>query len=410
MAIVKPFKAIRPTPEKAKDVAALPYDVYKRYEAKEEIQDKPYSFLRIDRAETTLDDSIDMYDPVVYQKAKENLQEFIDNGILVQDEAPHFYLYELEMDGRTQTGLVASCSVDDYLDHTIKRHEMTRRDKEEDRVNHVDVLNANTGPIYLTYKNTDEIDQIIKNEKAKEPVVDFTADDGIAHRVWVIDDLDTVKDLETSFGGVDNLYIADGHHRCASAARVSQMRRDEHPDYTGDEEFNYFLAVLFPSEELKILDYNRVVKDLNGLTKDEFLDKISEKFTVNKVDHPYRPEEKATFGLYLDGDWYELIFKEDIPEDIVDSLDVSILYNNLLSPVLGIEDPRTDKRIDFVGGIRGLEELERRANSDMKVAFSMYPTDITELIEIADQNKLMPPKSTWFEPKLRSGLFIHDLD
>lgn len=409
MAIVKPFKAIRPHSDKAADVAALPYDVYNRQEAKEEIKDKPLSFLRIDRAETTMDDSVDLYDASVYQKAKENLESFITEGALIQDEIPSFYLYELTMDGKSQTGLVASCSVDEYNDQTIKRHEMTRRDKEEDRVNHVDVLDANTGPIYLTYKKTKDTQDLIDEAKKAKAVYDFVSDDGIRHRVWTVDDPKLVKDLEKAFGGVENLYIADGHHRCASAARVANMRREQNPGYTGDEEFNYFLSVLFPSNELRILDYNRVVKDLNGLSVEEFLDKVKEHFEVTPSEKAVRPESKADFGMYLDGKWYDLKFKDEIPDDSVASLDVSILYDNILNPILGIEDPRTDKRIDFVGGIRGLKELERRANSDMKVAFSLYPTGIDELIEIADNERLMPPKSTWFEPKLRSGLFIHKL-
>lgn len=409
MAKIKPFKAIRPTEELAGQVAALPYDVYNRSEAKEEIQDKPYSFLRIDRAETTLDDSVGTYEPQVYDQAKRNLEDFMDKEYLVQDDKPNFYLYELTMNGREQTGIVACCDVDDYLNHTIKRHEQTRKDKEQDRINHVDVLDANTGPIYLTYKENPTAKEIIKQEKENPAAYDFTSDDNVRHRVWVIDDPQMIEELQHSFEEVDNLYIADGHHRCASAVSVALKRREENPDYNGDEEFNSFLSVIFPSEELKILDYNRVVRDLNGLSKEEFLDKVAEKFEIQEEDEPVKPEQKATFGMFLDNQWYKLTLKDKIPENIIPSLDVSILYDNLLGPVLGIQDPRTDKRIDFVGGIRGLKELEKRTNTDMEVAFSLYPTDITELIEIADQDLLMPPKSTWFEPKLRSGLFIHKL-
>ena len=413
MATIKAFKAVRPVPEKAADVAALPYDVYNREEAAAAVYGKYDSFLRVDRPESTLDHRMNMYDPYVYEQAAKNLQKLYDRRVIAQDEKPCLYVYELVMDGRSQVGLVACTAVDEYLDGTIKKHELTREDKEIDRIKHVDACNANTGPIFLTYRDQPAIDEIIAGVMDKTPVYDFTADDGVVHRVWVIDDEATIGKLVEDFKAVPNLYIADGHHRSASAVKVGLMRREQHPDYKGDEEFNYFLSVLFPDKQLAIMDYNRVVKDLNGLTADEFLKALEEKFVVEKKGkEPVRPAEKATFGMYLDGVWYLLKAKEGIYDaaDPVASLDVAILQDNVLVPILGIQDIRTDKRIDFVGGIRGLKELERRANSDMKLAFSMYPTSIEELMNIADAGLLMPPKSTWFEPKLRSGLFIHNLD
>lgn len=413
MATIKPFKAVRPVPEKAADVAALPYDVYNREEAAAAVYGKYDSFLRVDRPESTLDHRMNMYDPFVYEQAAKNLQRLYDRHVIVQDEKPCLYIYELVMDGRSQTGLVACTAVDEYLDNTIKKHELTREDKEQDRIKHVDACNANTGPIFLTYRDQPSIDEIIDTVKQQEPVADFVAEDGITHRVWVIDQDDQIERLVENFKDVPNFYIADGHHRSASAVKVGLMRREQHPDYQGDEEFNYFLSVLFPDNQLAIMDYNRVVKDLNGLSKDAFLEALRDKFTIeNKGKDAVRPPEKASFGMYLDGEWYLLKAKEGIydPEDPVASLDVAILQDQVLIPILGIQDIRTDKRIDFVGGIRGLEELERRVKSDMTVAFSMHPTSIAELMAIADAGLLMPPKSTWFEPKLRSGLFIHNLD
>lgn len=409
MATIKPFKAIRPTKETAKDIAALPYDVYNRKEAKEEIQDKPLSFLRIDRGETTLDDSVDIYDPLVYQHAKDIYNQFLEEGKFVREEEPAFYIYELTMDGKSQTGLVATCSVDEYIDNTIKKHELTREDKEQDRINHVDTLDANTGPIFLTYRNKKEINNLIDDLKQEEPFVSFESDDNVRHRVWIVNNKEVLDELVNYFKDVDNFYIADGHHRCASAIAVAKKRREAFKDYSGDEEFNYFLSVLFPDNNLNILDYNRVVKDLNGLSKEEFLKALDKDFIVELKEDIVKPEQKGTFGMFLDDNWYLLTYKGENPDNIIDNLDVSILNNNLLQPILGIKDPRTDKRIGFVGGIRGLKELEDRVHDDMEVAFSMYPTSIEELITIADNNLLMPPKSTWFEPKLRSGLFVHEL-
>ncbi|NLN96949.1 MAG: DUF1015 domain-containing protein [Eubacteriaceae bacterium] len=413
MATIRPFPALRPIPEKAADVAALPYDVYNREEAVKVAYGDYDTFLRVDRPEITMDPRIDIHDPAVYRQAVRNLNRLIDRDIMIQDDMPCLYLYELVMEGRSQIGLVCCVSIDEYMDNTIKKHEKTRSDKEVDRTQHVDALNANTGPIFLTYRHLKEIDTVINRLKSDPPEVDFTSEDDITHRVWVIEKEKDIAALVSAFEKVPELYIADGHHRSASAVHVGQMRREEHPDYTGEEEFNYFLAVAFPDNQLQILDYNRVVKDLNGLSPETFLDKVKENFDVRKIARGiYRPKDKAEFGMYLDGYWYQLKAKEGSypAEDPLESLDVAILQNNLLQPILGIEDPRTDCRIDFVGGIRGLEELERRVSEDMRVAFAMYPTEISELMAIADADALMPPKSTWFEPKLRSGLFIHYLE
>lgn len=413
MATIRPFKAVRPLPEKAVDVAALPYDVYNREEAAAAARGKYDSFLRVDRPETTLDHRMNMYDPFVYEQAAKNLEKLYDRKVIFQEDKPYLYLYELVMDGRSQVGLVACTAIDEYLNNTIKKHELTREEKEQDRIKHVNVLNANTGPIFLTYRGQENINTIIAKAMKKEPVYDFTADDNVTHRVWVIDDEAVINRLAEDFKNVENLYIADGHHRCASAVKVGLMRREQNPDYTGDEEFNYFLSVLFPDEQLKILDYNRVVSDLNGMTAEEFIKALGEKFDLEeKGKEPVRPAQKGSFGMFLEDKWYLLTAKEGTynTEDPVASLDVAILQDNVLVPILGIADIRTDKRIDFVGGIRGLGELERRVHTDMKVAFALYPTAISELMAIADADLLMPPKSTWFEPKLRSGLFIHNLD
>jgi len=414
MATVKAFRAIRPAPELAHKVAALPYDVMDSNEARGMVKGNPYSFLHVDKAEIDLDPSIDLYDKRVYEKARENLREMIKNGVFQQDEKNCLYIYKQVMKGRVQTGLVGCTSIDDYMNNIIKKHEYTRADKEQDRINHVDYCNANTGPIFLTYRASKEINEIVDNWMADhKPVYDFVSDDGIGHTVWVIDGDDAIQRLEERFRAVDYLYIADGHHRSASAVKVGLKRRESFPDYKGDEEFNFFLSVLFPDEQLYIMDYNRVVKDLNGNSAEEFLKKVGEKFDIEEYtgEGQFRPTVRHTFGMYMDGKWYKLTAKAGTynEEDPVDRLDVSIMQNNLLDPVLGIKDPRTDKRIDFVGGIRGLGELERRVNAGMKVAFSMCPTTIMDLMSIADAGKVMPPKSTWFEPKLRSGLFIHEL-
>ena len=412
MAVVRPFKAIRPTSELASKVAALPYDVMSSEEARQMVVGNPYSFLHVDKAEIDLDPSIDHYSKVVYEKARDNLNKMIADGVYIQDEKPCFYLYKQVMDGRAQVGIVGCASIDDYINNVIKKHELTRADKEEDRVNHVDYCNANTGPIFLTYKARKEINAIVEKTMAKAPVYDFVAD-GVQNTVWVIDDAQDIEVIGKEFVAAGNLYIADGHHRCASAARVGKMRREQNPGYTGEEEFNYFLAVLFPDEQLHIMDYNRVVKDLNGMSDEEFLAELGKKFYIKEYcgEGQYRPENKHNFGMYLNDKWYILTAHGDIYDanDPVDQLDVSILQNNVLAPMLGIQDPRTDSRIDFIGGIRGLVELEKRVHEGMKVAFAMYPTSSEELIAIADAGKIMPPKSTWFEPKLMSGLFVHQL-
>ena len=382
-------------------------------EAREMVKDNPYSFLHVDKAEVDLDREVNIYDKVVYETASGNLNKMIEDGVLKEEEKPCYYAYRQVMNGRAQTGLVVCTSIDDYMNNIIKKHEFTRADKEQDRINHVDYCNANTGPIFLTYRNNERISAIVKESTEGKPVYDFVAEDGIAHIVWLIEDQALINELTELFKGIDYLYIADGHHRAASAVKVGMKRREENPGYTGEEEFNYFLSVLFPDNELYIMDYNRVVKDLNGYTEEEYMAKLQESFDIEECqgEGQYRPEAKHTYGMYLDGKWYVLKAKEGTfkEEDPVERLDVSILQKNLLAPILGIEDPRTDKRIDFIGGIRGLEELERRVKEGMKVAFSMYPTTIEELMDIADAGQVMPPKSTWFEPKLRSGLFIHKL-
>jgi uncharacterized protein (DUF1015 family) len=411
MATVKAFKAIRPTPEKAADVAALPYDVYNREEARGAVAGKPDSFLRVDRPETTMDPEIDLYDPAVYRQARKNLERLISDHILIQDEQPQFYLYALKMGEHEQTGLVACTSVDEYLDETIKKHELTRSEKEQDRIHHVDSCDANTGPIFLTYRHQEEIDRRVQKIRNEAPLYDFVSDDGIRHRVWHVRNQEDISGFIQDFAKVPALYIADGHHRAASAVKVAQMRRKEHPGYSGDEPFNYFLSVVFPDNQLDILDYNRVVKDLNGLTPQDFMTALQEKCEIEAVDQAYRPNSKGQFGMYFEDQWYKLKIHDELVEkgDPVKGLDVSVLQEQVLSPILGIGDPRVDQRIDFVGGIRGLKELERRVHADMQVAFSMYPTSVGELMAIADAGLLMPPKSTWFEPKLRSGLFIHKL-
>lgn len=411
MAVVKPFICIRPAKEHAAEVAALPYDVYNRKEACAAVKGNPLSFLNIDRAETQFSDDVDTYADCVYEKARELLDSQIADGIYVTDAGDHYYLYELTMDGRSQTGIVTCCSIDDYVNGVIKKHENTREEKELDRIRHVDTVNAQTGPIFLAYRQNIALKEIVAEEKTKPALYDFVSDDGIRHRVWRIDGADRTDAIEAAFAAIPSTYIADGHHRAASAVKVGLKRRTKHPGYTGEEPFNYFLSVLFPDEELMILPYNRVVRDLNGMSTEQFFEKLKEKFELEEIGkEPYAPVQKGTFGMYLDGTWYVLkILPQYRSADPVKGLDVSILQDHLLAPVLGIGDPRTDKRIDFIGGIRGLKELERRVGEDMEVAFSMYPTSIEELLSVADAGLLMPPKSTWFEPKLRSGLFIHRL-
>lgn len=415
MSKIRAFRGIRPNQGKSELVASLPYDVMNRAEAKEMVSGQPESFLHVVRAEVDLPDTLDAYDPKVYAQGKETLDRFLKQGTLIQDDVPKLYIYRLIMNGRVQTGLVACASVDEYLQGKIKKHELTREAKEQDRIRHFDTCDANTAPIFLTYRQkpsiTHEINEYIKFHN---PTAQFTTEDDITHITWVIEDQATIQKILKEFESVEALYIADGHHRCASSAKVGQKRRQEHPEAGAEAEFNYFLSVIFPDEDLFIMDYNRVVKDLNGLSAKDFLEKVGQQFTVRAVkpeEAPYRPMEKGHFGLFLDGQWYELAIHPELmnSSDPVERLDVQLLQKYLLHPILGIEDPRTDERIDFVGGIRGLKELERRAQTDMKVAFSMFPTAMDELLGIADAGAIMPPKSTWFEPKLRSGLFVHSL-
>lgn len=408
MAVIRPFECVRPAESVADRVAALPYDVYNREEACREVEREPLSFLKIDRAETQFDDSVDTYAPEVYQKAKELLENAIEDGTFVTDTDRAYYVYELTMEGRTQTGLVACASIDDYAENIIKKHENTRADKELDRITHVDTCSAQTGPIFLAYRSNQVINEEVDQAKKEPSLYDFVSVDGIRHQVWKISNPAAVARIREAFDQISSIYIADGHHRAASAVKVGFKRREENPGYTGEEEFNYFLSVLFPDEQLKILDYNRVVKDLNGYSEEDFFSRIKESFTVESCTGQVKPEKRGEFGMYLGKKWYRLTAKREIvSEDPVDGLDVSLLQNYVLTPILGIEDPKTDKRIDFVGGIRGIGELERRCEKDCVLAFSMYPTSIAELFAVADAGRLMPPKSTWFEPKLRSGLFIH---
>ena len=411
MAQIKPFQAYRPKKGLEDKIAALPYDVYSREEAKIIISENPHSFLKIDRAETQFNDSVDIYADCVYKKAKELFCEMIENGEFIQEQENVYYVYELTMGDRTQTGLVACASIDDYFNQVIKKHENTRAEKEVDRIKHVSALEAQTGPIFLAYRRNEKIAEMIKKIKMQNVLYDFVLDDHIGHRVWIIDNKDEIEFITKEFKKMSRIYIADGHHRCASAAKVGKMYRENNSNYTGTEEFNYFLSVLFPDDELKILDYNRVVKDLNGNSVENFLKQIEEKFHI--VENSLAqliPRKKGEVCMFLESTWYRLqIKKEFLVNDPVDGLDVSILQNTILHPILAINDPKTDERIDFVGGIRGLSELERRVKTDAEVAFAMYPTSIEELFSVADANKLMPPKSTWFEPKLRSGLFIHSI-
>jgi len=415
MVKIKGLKGIRPIRELAARVASRPYDVLNSEEARVEAEGNPYSFLHVIKSEIDLPKDIDHYDEKVYLKAAENLQIMIKNGWLIRDKADCIYVYRQIMNSHEQYGLVVDASVEDYLEGKIRIHELTREVKERDRINHVKYTNANTGPVFLTYPAQETIDSIVDTVTKNKPEYDFTANDDIRHTVWVLDDSATVKLLTDQFSQIPFTYVADGHHRSKSAAMVSEMRRKNNPDHTGAEEYNWFLTVLFPHNQLKILDYNRVVKDLNGLNEQEFIQKISEKFDVSQVccHSSAKPESANTFGMYLNRQWYVLKAKPgtfDI-NDPVDSLDVSILTDNILAPILGIGDLRKDERIDFVGGIRGLGELEKRVNSgEMAVAFALYPVSIKQLMAIADAGKIMPPKTTWFEPKLRSGLVVHSLD
>lgn len=423
--IVKPFAAVRPTASVADQVAALPYDVYDRVEAVAAVDGEPLSFLNIDRPETQFPADADMYAPEVYAKARELFDARRADGTFVTEPAPCFYLYELTMGGRSQTGVVACCAIDDYLENVIKKHENTLEKKELDRIRHIDALDAQTGPIFLTYRDSDAIDILVAAVKKTAPLYDFAGEDGVTHRVWRMAAASeetacsqAYVGLVAAFAKVPCAYIADGHHRAASAVKVGLARREANPGYDGTEEFNYFMSVLFPASQLSILAYNRVVRDLNGLTKDEFLNALAGENgpfeIIHKQESQLEPIDKGAVGMYLDREWYGLGVKPEFESsDPVEGLDVSILQEKVLAPILGIGDPRTDGRIEFVGGIRGLRELERKVNridargDGLAVAFAMFPTSIDELLNVADAGRLMPPKSTWFEPKLRSGLFAH---
>lgn len=408
---VKPFKALRPHAKFVKECAALPYDVMSSEEARVEVVGKPYSFLHIDKAEIDLDPLTDLYADEVYAKAKANLHSFEEQGIYVQDKQKKYYFYRQIMDGRAQTGIVGCAAIDDYLENRIKKHELTRADKELDRIKHVDTCSAQTGPIFLVYKESAMLDSFIAQAIQKDSLYDFISDDGIRHTIWACEMQDN-EAIEKAFQNLDALYIADGHHRAASAVNVGKMRREENPNYNGTEDFNFFLSVIFPAHDLKIMDYNRVLYTLGGLSKEEFIHEIESRLgRVIPVEGICKPNKRHTVGMLLSGRWYEIEFKADIcmSESPSKRLDCAILQNEFFAPVLGIKDPRTDKRIDFVGGIRGHEYLEERCKADAVCAFAMFPTSMDELISIADAGEIMPPKSTWFEPKLRSGIFIHKI-
>ncbi len=413
MATFKPFKAFRPLPEYAHEVAAKPYDVLNSNEAREEVKGHPLSFLHVGKPEIDLDPGIDLYDVRVYEKGKENLLKLIKDGIIAEDPERYFYVYAQTMDGRTQYGLVGCASVDDYWNDVIKKHEKTRKAKEEDRSNHVRVTNSHSGPIFLTYRDVNAINEIVDEVCKTTPDNDLVAIDGIRHQSWVIRDKQINAKIEQILAAVPCFYVADGHHRSAAAGIVGRERQKANPNHKGDEEYNYFLAVLFPASHLKIFDYNRVVKDLNGLTKDEFFEKVKKHFSIEPSATQFKPGKKGDIGLYIDGKWYKMTASKELLSnpDPVEKLDVAILQKFVNDEILGIDNPRTSERIDFVGGIRGLDELEKRVNSgEMVAAFAMFPTSVDELMSIADSNKIMPPKSTWFEPKLRDGLFVHFLD
>ncbi len=415
MAVFKPFRALRPLPEYAAQIASLPYDVMDSDEARAEVKKHPLSFIHVEKPEVDLPPGTDLYDPAVYAKARENLDNYVKQGYMKQDTQPKYYIYRETMDGREQNGLVGLASVDEYMSGVIRKHEHTRADKEADRIRHVDACDAHPSPVFFTYPHQAEIDSVVEKVKqAKAPVYDFSSDDGIGHALWLLDDPGDIAAIQAAFAKLDYLYVADGHHRTASAAKVGLLRREQHPDFTGEEEFNFFMTVIFPDNQLKIFDYNRVVKDLNQHTEEQFLHRVGEKFEVTLLQRPgfFHPARTHEIGMYLNHKWYKLVPRHGSwdASNVVASLDVSILQHNLLHPILGIGDPRRDKRIDFVGGIRGLGELVRRVDSGREaVAFAMFPTSIEELIHIADAGEIMPPKSTWFEPKLRSGLFIHPL-
>ena len=409
MAIIKPFKAFRPDPKAADKVASVPYDVVTREEALLLAKDNPLSFLWITRAEIEMDEKINPYSKDVYLKAKENLDRIRKEAPLLVDKTPHFYIYKLVMGEHIQTGIAGTFSIEDYNKNIIRKHEKTRKEKEKDRTNHIIITEAQTGPVFLTYRGVSAVNEIIeKVKKENEPIYNFAAEDGIRHTIWILPD-EYNRVIINEIGEVKNLYIADGHHRAASAGKAQKFKRENNPHHIGREEYNFFLAVLFPAEQLKILPYNRVVHDLNGLAKDEFLKKISENFNIERNNFSV-PTESRTFSMYFNGEWYFIKPNNNVllSDKISDTLDVTILQDFLLKPVLGIDDPRTNSRIDFIGGIRGTAELERMVNSGKAAAaFSLFPVSVEDLLKISDAGEIMPPKSTWFEPKLRDGLLVH---
>ena len=412
MATFKPFRALRPKPEYAKDVASRPYDVLNAKEARQEADGNKYSFLRVIKPELELPDDIDPYGANVYNQGLENLNFLRSEQIIEKDATPSFYIYRLTMDGREQTGIVGCCHYQEYFDGHIKKHELTRTAKENDRVRHVETQNANAEPVFFSYRGLNSINQVITNATQSDPVYDFTADDGIRHELWVINDESSISRIENDFKSVPDLYVADGHHRTAAAARVGQQKKENNPNHDGTEEYNFFMAVLFSDDQLKIFDYNRVVQELNGMSTDQFKDQLQLIFEISELESAQSPSKKGVFSMYLDKKWYSLAPKEVISSDNPkENLDVTLLSEKVLDPILGILDLRKDTRIDFVGGIRGLGELERRVDSgEMAVAFALFPVSMAELLAIADAGEIMPPKTTWFEPKLRSGLFIHELN
>lgn len=410
MALIRPFRALRPPRKLAEKVAALPYDVMNVAEARAMATGNPYSFLHVSRPEIDLASDVDPYAEAVYLQGRENLRRFVAEGVLVQEQEACYYVYRQRMGALVQTGLVVCAGVDDYESGLIKKHELTRADKEEDRIRHIDYLDANDEPVFYTYRNEPAITAIVARVAAGAPAYDFTTDDGVSHTLWVVDDRQLIEELTTRFAAIGTLYVADGHHRSAAAGRVRDLRKGQNPRHDGTEEYNFFLTVIFPDSEMNILPYNRVVKDLNGLSVAEFMTRVGERFAITPAEADFAPITRHTFGMFLEGRWYQLTAKAGTfdEQEPVSRLDVSILQNNLLSPVLAIRNPRTDQRIHFVGGIRGVDELERLVKGgDYRVAFSLYPTSMEELIRLADADKIMPPKSTWFEPKLRSGLFVH---
>ncbi len=415
MAILKPFKGIRPPADIAKEVASRPYDVLNSEEAKEEAKGNPYSLLHIIKPEIDCPEGTDEHEPVVYEKARENFQKFLEKGWLVQDNDDKLYIYAQTMHGKTQYGIVGCAGVEDYINGVIKKHELTRKDKEEDRMKHVRVTNANMEPVFFTYRAVEEIDTIVADVVNKtEPEYDFTAADGVGHHFWLVNDKAASDRIVELFEKIPCTYVADGHHRTAAAALVGNEKKKNNPDHTGKEEYNYFMAVHFPDNQLTIIDYNRVVRDLNGLSAAEFLEKLRGIFEIEEMgEAEYKPDRIHNFGMYLEGKWYSLTAKAGTYDDNdpIRSLDVTVLSDHVLDRILGIKDLRTDRRIDFVGGIRGPGELKRRVDSgEMKVAFALYPVSMDQLMDIADTGNIMPPKTTWFEPKLRSGLVVHSLD